>query len=502
MKEIELKFQIPAMAQAAVAKAVAGRTAECTRLQAQYYDTADRLLGQAGFALRLRKEGPCWVQTLKGRGDGLMQRLEHNAPLPDVAAPQLDLARHAGTPAGAALLALLARAGCDAQALQLQYGTDMARTHRLVRAAGTVVELALDQGAITAPGERRLPVCELEFELISGTPQGLIELAQRWVRRHGLWLDVRSKAERGDRLARGLQHGTPLRARALPLRADMAPATALRVMLAACLEQVLANASELAGGLGQPEHLHQLRVGLRRLRTVLHEFAALLAGDTAVAAACAELELQLADLFAHLGAARDRDALEELWLPALRATGGPVPDLPPAALSSTADELLRTRSIQTLWLALIRLAQAPLATTPESAATPPALEPLLREAIKRQHRRLSKDCAGFATLAPEAQHRLRKRLKRLRYSVELAAALYPAKKVAAYLTVLQPAQDALGQYNDLQVATQQFAALVPADPRAWYALGWLAAQQAAAQARCVEALAALPHAPRFWRKHG
>ncbi|MBC7938411.1 MAG: CYTH domain-containing protein [Chitinophagaceae bacterium] len=82
MQETELKFQVPPPRRAALRRAVATSTAQTTRLQAVYADTADHRLAAAGLALRLRKEGTRWVQTLKGRGDGLMQRLEHEVPLP------------------------------------------------------------------------------------------------------------------------------------------------------------------------------------------------------------------------------------------------------------------------------------------------------------------------------------------------------------------------------------------------------------------------------------
>ena len=97
MIETELKFQIPALSRQAVRKALATPTAVTTRLQAVYADTSARDLAAAGLALRLRKEGRVWVQTLKGRGDGLMQRLEHEVPLPvQAGVPALDAQRHAG----------------------------------------------------------------------------------------------------------------------------------------------------------------------------------------------------------------------------------------------------------------------------------------------------------------------------------------------------------------------------------------------------------------------
>lgn len=240
--EIELKFQVPASARAAVQRAVATASAQTLPLAASYVDTADERLARAGLALRLRREGRRWVQTLKGRGDGLMTRLEHELLLPP-GRPQLDPQRHAGTAVGARLLALLA----DGTPLQERYRTQMRRTRRRLRSGGASIELAFDSGSIVA-GTRRLPVCELEFELLAGPPQPLLALAARWVQRHGLWLDVRTKSERGHRLALGL---------------DVVPAVRAR---GNALAQLLPNAAELAAGSGTAEHLRLLRAALRRLR--------------------------------------------------------------------------------------------------------------------------------------------------------------------------------------------------------------------------------------------
>ena len=95
-------------------------------------------------------------------------------------------------------------------------------------------------------------------------------------------------------------------------------------------------------------------------------------------------------------------------------------------------------------------------------------------------------------------HRARRRIKRLRYAIEFAAALFREKKVQAYLQRLKPAQDALGKYNDLVVAEQAFGQLLPAQPQAWFALGWLAAGRAPllkASRRCLRKWA---KARGFW----
>jgi inorganic triphosphatase YgiF len=512
MLEIELKFQVPAAERAAVRRAVSTATARTTHLQARYFDTPDRRLAAAGLALRLRKEGRRWVQTLKGRGDGLMQRLEHEVvlsapkagPAPAAGAtPVLDVALHAGTPAGAALM----RALGDATTLTERYATDIRRTHRVVRLPGNnVVELAFDEGEIRA-GEARLAVCELEFELQHGAADALPRLAQRWVERHGLWLDVRSKAERGERLALGLTQVPASKSSTPALRASMRGDEALRTLLASALEQVLRNACELAGGGASADALHQCRVGLRRLRSLLRDFGGLDPADTAQAA-FTTWQAALADLFRRLGSARDRDALRETLLPALAAAGAPALDLPPAHDHEAPDAVLREAACNALWLqviAYLHAAAAPTEVTDASDATnATAASPDLRRSVgaelRRLHRQVVEGAATFATLEEAGQHRVRKRLKRLRYGAEAVAALYPAKAVSRYLAALRPAQDALGAYNDLLVARALFEAMAHVDPHAWFALGWLAARKPSALAQCTEALARIEKAPKFWRR--
>jgi inorganic triphosphatase YgiF len=260
--ETELKFQIPTNCRAALERAVASGGAQTTRLQAVYADTADQDLALAGLALRLRKEGRVWVQTLKGHGDGLLNRLEHEVSLsPQRGLPALDLTRHAGTAVGARLAAALA----DGQTLQPLYRTDIQRLHRRVRFDGAVIEIAYDKGwllAGPAAAERRLAVNEIEFELISGPPAALPALALRWVARHGLWWDSRTKSERGMRLALGIEQ---VPAKPAPRRGRTAAGQTWQHGLMQALAWVLPNAAEIGSGLDSPEHARQLRLALRRL---------------------------------------------------------------------------------------------------------------------------------------------------------------------------------------------------------------------------------------------
>jgi inorganic triphosphatase YgiF len=502
--EIELKFQVPPAARERVRRAVATSSAAVTRLQAVYADTADDRLANEAMALRLRKEGRVWVQTLKGRGDGLMQRLEdeHRLP-PQRGEPALDPLRHAGSAAGERLQALLA----DGAELRPVYRTDVRRTHRLVRSGGALIEIAFDEGHISAD-KRRLAVCEIEFELKSGPPQALIALASRWVGRHGLWLDVRTKSERGHRLARGLQTVPAVRAARVSLDKGASTGEAFGTIVQAALAQILPNAAEVAGGSGQPEHLHQLRVGLRRLRSALRLFGGW-SGDVGAAQA---LEQALREPFNRLGATRDQDALAAWLLPALAAAGGPPLPALPAAAEDPASVLHEPAFTLAVLQALLMATTSAMGTAAAASATsggaadagpaeepPPRLREAARRALQRSWRKAMAGAETFAAAEVEAQHRTRKQLKRFRYGAEFVIDLFPGKATARTLSALRKALDALGAYNDALVAEERFAARVEADPRAWFALGWLASQRQRLLKDAARSLHRLDRTPRFWR---
>lgn len=497
MTETELKLQVPPARARAVAAAVGTRTARTQRLQAVYVDSAERALAAAGIALRLRREGRRWVQTLKALGADRMQRLEHNVSRAGAtaAAPAVDPALHAGTPAGARLEAVLR--GLPADALQPVLRTDIRRVQRRLRVRGGVLELAFDRGRLLA-GARRLPVCELEIELCSGAPMLVIGQARRWAARHGLWLDVQSKAERGERLARGEAFAPAAMARppSYPAGADVQAGR--RAVLAACAEQVLDNASQVASGSHGDEHVHQLRVGLRRLRSALRLFDGQRPDDPLAAGAAA--------LFGRLGAARDQAAiagpLQAELGQALAALGLAlaVPPLPATPDAESPAEVLRSPAAQALLLDLLAALQ------PEDAAAPGeprgALRGLLARRLQRWHRQVAAEAPRFAEIDDEARHRLRKRAKRLRYAVEFAAPLFDAKRVRRYLQPLRLLQDRLGAFNDTCVGLAGYRATGADDAASAFALGWLAARREQRLAECAPALEALAQAKRFWKKGG
>ncbi|RIX76895.1 CYTH and CHAD domain-containing protein [Acidovorax cavernicola] len=520
--EIEFKFCIPAGRLKAVEAALRRGAVVRTRLQARYFDTADQRLSGDGMVLRLRKEGPRWVQTVKATGDNALHRLEHNVDLgTGAAAPAIDPARHAGTPVGERLARLLQPAdGGDAVPLVERQSTDIVRLTRDVRVSGpggAVVEMALDVGKVAVhagtPAQRSSPVCELELELKSGDVQGLVALARRWSQQHGLWFSTVSKAERGMRLLAAQETEPAVKAEAPRFPAQAPDGRAIQqAVVASCLAQMLPNASEIAAGSTDEEQIHQLRIGIRRLRTALRELAGLDADASRFDAAT--WEPPLVDAFRALGDLRDREQVVKLAQPRLREAGAPevdplAGDAAPSA--SSPGDIVRAAAFQNVLVSLIGFTAATPASKPEDPAplAPDEARQQLRGRLQRLHKQAVRDGRRFESLATEDQHRARKRLKRLRYLAEFAAPLFAEtegsnkkKKGAAerYLKALRPAQDALGEFNDEAVALALYREVASRDPRAWFAVGWFSARRAAGAKACREALERIGEAPKFWKK--
>lgn len=459
--EIELKFGVPPAARAALLRALGRARLQVLPLRAAYVDTADDRLAAAGLVLRVRREGRRWVQTLKGRGDGLLQRLEHEVPLPPQrGVPVPDPARHAGSAAGAALAAALA----DGAVLQERYRTEIQRRRRVLRHGGARVEIAFDEGFIVA-GDRRLPVCELEFELLAGAPTALIELGARWAARFGLRLDLTTKSERGLRLARG-ETAPVVRAAPSSVTRDMTPAAAFAAMVGDALAQVLPNAAACAEPGGAPEALHQLRIGLRRLRSVLRAVAGW-SGDPAAARALAQA---LRAPFARLGAQRDDDAMRAWLAPALAQAGAPPLAWPPAAPADDVAAELNAPAFSALMLEALRLASL-------TAVPGPAVDTAARAWRRKAERRVAAAVHDLDPADAPALHRLRRRLKRLRYVAEALQPVLPRQRTARLLRALQRALEALGRCHDEAVALAIWRSHVDVEPAAWFVVGWLTARQ-------------------------
>jgi triphosphatase len=517
MSEQELKLHVPKPARATVKAAMHRGAVTRVRLRAQYFDTPERALVKAGISLRLRQEGRIWVQTLKMSGPNPLSRLELNHRRPDAT---LDLSVYDDSPAKKSLVKA-------AKSLSVSYETDIQRLFRRIRSPAGVVEVAFDVGQIKAGG-LVLPVSEVEFELVSGQLQAVFLLGLKWQAAHHLILDLRSKAERGDRLAAlaqqlaGLgdaQESATAAARAAAVASFWAPRPVMPISLKAsmnceqslacvtleCLEQIARNSAVLAEvdtasicQAGTPEHVHQLRVGIRRLRSCwsLYKDLAPLPPDAWREA--------VKDHFCALGTTRDDDVLRESLMPVLNAAGQPPVEFTRHHDNHSAMHLARSVPYQRWLIEMLAWAvdghpiQTPSALTDDTSAHPANLKTTLKKKLFKWHQRVLSDGLKFDALEIEAKHDLRKRAKRLRYGLQFSESLLPAAKLKSYRKQLSRIQDILGEMNDLYVAREKFEGIRDNQPPAWFAVGWIASRLAVLDKEAKTAFSELKGADHFW----
>lgn len=571
MSEQELKLHVPASAAAQIEKALKKAKCETISLRAMYFDTPDRELAKAKIAIRLRLEGDNWVQTLKMPGSNALTKLELNHNRPN---PVLDLSLYAGTPAEATLLKLN-------KPLQLRYETDITRLYRRQRTRKGSVEIAFDTGVIRA-AELELPVSEVEFELISGSSEAIFEVGKKWLSQYNLILDLRSKSHRGDALAQSAANirnadaamaqnelrnsevqrfWAPRKARAYEIDKQDTATQALISVTTECLEQISANAGALAEvdtlgvvEVGKPEHVHQLRIGMRRLTSNWKLFSGLAwLPDEDVRN---ELRVHLA----RFGATRDLDVMLATVVPVLTQAGMPAMQFASHAEGATPHDIAKSPAFQQ-WLVRVLewtvltpasdpvstaadseaalseedvLAEKALANTndderadlsqeviystdPDMATAPAAVagnaatmtepliipltplpqsRPILRKMLEQRLNKWNRQIVHHWKTGDksdiESYHDLRKRIKRMRYALNVYEGLRPNANLGSYVKKLAAAQEVFGHLNDMSTALTFFSAHTQSHPGAWFAVGWLTATLETLKHKADAALAQVP----------
>jgi inorganic triphosphatase YgiF len=162
------------------------------------------------------------------------------------------------------------------------------------------IALTVDRGTIDT-GIQSTPLCELELELERGTATELFDVARELTQALSARVAVKSKSERGYEIIDNKQE-LPAKAAPIDLSAAASTRDAFKIIGLACLKQVIDN--EPAVIKGDPEGVHQMRVGLRRLRASVSLFS-IIVRDPQTAALKAELKW----LAGELGPARELDVL-------------------------------------------------------------------------------------------------------------------------------------------------------------------------------------------------
>ena len=234
---------------------------------------------------------------------------------------------------------------------------------------------------------------------------------------------------------------------------DMTAGAALRRVVRSCAEQIVGNEAAVLAGM--PEGVHQMRVGVRRLRAILSAFAPLLEEERA-----GKLSDELRWLGDALGHARNSTPSPRVLSrrPAKRSGTTRARGAECRPRRNARRRLSRCGRGDRL-AALYRPRVAPDALVGgkrrRGSAVARARAPLAKVApkiLQRRFKQARRRGARFAKQSPQERHRLRIAMKKLRYATEMLGQLYEGGKPRRLLRVVKRLQEELGKANDLHVS--------------------------------------------------
>ncbi|MEM8840427.1 MAG: CHAD domain-containing protein [Pseudomonadota bacterium] len=476
MQEIELKIELDPKSEQRVRRTKWPGTywseQPVTRtLRSIYFDTVDQRLASAGMALRLRKAGRSWTQTVKLGHEmnlGLSTADEHSCPAPGGrlvidSIPDPDVVGRL-------------KEQIHGNALAPVFETQMRRTTRLVRVRDAIIEIAVDVGQITA-AEKSEPLRELELELVAGDPRALFELLKHLLPDGGLAISACSKADRGRALANDLiaeVENVPRRATRVEFSPEEPVAEVIKGTLTEVCLQVTAN-HRLAMIEITPDLLKQLRIGLRRFRSALSLFKRQIGGSkvdhlneearwfAGEIAKVRDLDVVLTDILAP-----ERELHED---PGLDALDGELQHRLTVARRRFQPVLAGER-VQSFLIDLLAFTMA----HPWDRLLDKPIASVGGKMLDRRWRKVTECAVELDRFSIEQRHDLRKLLKKMRYSVEFLRSIYPDEELSPFLKRLKRLQTVFGDLNDAAMLEGMLygpEAPLADDPQAQRALGRL-----------------------------
>jgi CHAD domain-containing protein len=444
-------FHLPALDGLAVE--VAALPVQEGRIETTYYDTEDLRLARWGCSLRFR-QGEGWTLKLPDSADGrMLVRSEHT------------FAGHGRrVPAGASdLVRAYVRRSELRPAARL---STWRRKLRLVDAAGAeLVEVVDDEVSVLDRRRVAARFREVEVELRPGGQAILDPLLARLAEAGAATVSATPKHVR----ALGPAAQEPPEAHAGRTGPHSTIGAVVQSAIAACAAGLLSHDPKIRVG-GDPEDVHDARVAMRRLRSHLRFFGAILDGEWV-----ASLTEEVAWLGGELGAVRDPEVLAERLseevgrLPAEdRRAGLGLAQRAAAEVPRRRSSLLESMSsdryldlVERLLLAARepKLVGDPLQPAadvlPELARTP-------WDKLRKAVRRLGPNPAN------ESLHGVRIRTKRARYAAEVCAPVL-GDPAARFAKTAAQIQTALGDLQDSIVAQAWLRANAGTSRRAFVA---------------------------------
>lgn len=432
------------------------------RLVSVYYDTRKRALQRRGISLRVRRVGRQYVQTVKAESCGIRGPFAQAEVEAKIDGRRPDLARAKGSPLDHFKRKKLR------EKLRRAFATEVTRVAVPVLLGASELEVAVDRG-IVKTGRHKSAISEIEIELKRGKLGHLVSLARRIAADTRAAYGSASKAERGYALdldAEALVVG----ARDIELDPDATAGEAFQVIALSCLDQIDRNREAVERG--SLEGLHQMRIGLRRLRAAISMFK-LLFQDAESAAVKAELKW----LRNELGPARDLDVLiresveplqkERVDGAALRALRADMAKRRQRSFDRVKITVAGERYRKAILAAALWIVGGSWAATTDPKLAAERTRPVadfIDHKLGHRHDKIVKRLKNLEQLDPRSRHKLRIAVKKLRYADEFFGSLYRGgrakRRLKHHRAVLQKLQSVLGKLNDIHVHGEMARALV------------------------------------------
>ena len=413
-----------------------------------YYDSPDLKLRQQGLSFSVREQGELRVQVLKSLGSAAEGGSTDECRDPITTEQPDPLAPETGP-----RLRSIANGH-----LHPLFKTQVRQTlFHLNAASSAEIAGALDEGEICAiDGDDTQRVCELGLELKRGDKAALYDLALQLLHTTPLRIATQNQSERGYRLS-GVT-AKALTAKPPAVESSMTVEAFLLNAGREGLAQLLRN--EPAAMAGEAEGFHQMRVALRRLRSVLSAVRSMLPPEQ-----YQWLREELKWLTGSLGPARNWDVFTtELVAPARSVLVEHVNLAQLAVAAETrrqaayraAKDAIETQRYAESILKLARWFESrgwrDQRTSEHSAPLFASIADLAPSLIERHWRKARKRSRHFGKLSQEERHHVRISLKKLRYTVEFLGGLFDADAVSGLLKPVKKLQEDLGRLNDIRTA--------------------------------------------------
>jgi triphosphatase len=354
------------------------------------------------------------------------------------------------------------------------------------------IELTIDRGKIDN-GHSSIPVCELELELKRGEKNRLFEVARTIERALAAQISLKSKAERGYELIDGCG-GAPVKAAPVQLLPSCNAREGFKVIGFSCLKQITDNVPAIIKA--DPEGVHQMRIGVRRLRAAMSLFKDVLQDDQT-----ASIKAELKWFTGELAPAREFEVLTERAIapfdqPHGRLTDGvasfskAVTRKHKAALAR-AKEAVASSRFRRLVFEVTAWLEVGAWTNPADdlvrSRGEVAIKTFAAEQLRRRSRKVRKRGRRLADLNARKRHKLRIRVKKLRYAAEFFSGLFEAKKAIRrqkkFKSALKRLQSGLGDLNDIAVDKNLIAGVAP--PRHGFAAGLITGREEAREKKAM-----------------